>query len=406
VKNLCWSSRLLATFVIGSGSAYAAAGDLDQTFGTNGVTITSISGTLGIVNSILLQSDGSILVLVGDKAVLRYASAGALDTTFGDNGIMALAAAVEGSLALQPNGQILIGGAISPRDAGPELGAVRLNPDGSPDTSFGSNGVAAVSLGTRSPNVGSSALLQPDGNIVVCTTLISVGRGQPYQTALARFDSGGGVDTSFGNQGLSIRTGIGGCSALALLSDGDYLVVNGQLVAEFSTSGEIQDTVIGGDIVAVSQSSSAFRRSLFDPNGGYLLGTELFVGRPSRGHTSSAEVLRFDETGAVVFDSTFHYEGSGGAGIEAVVSGIALQSDGGIVVVGPQNTLSPSGTESVNGVARLTPDGNLDPSFGDGGTVVNQLPARVVVVQPDGNIVVAGFAINNTDLTLARYLGR
>jgi len=56
-----------------------------------------------------LQSDGSILVLVGYKSVLRYTSAGALDTTFGDNGIMALAAAVDGSLALQPNGQILIG---------------------------------------------------------------------------------------------------------------------------------------------------------------------------------------------------------------------------------------------------------------------------------------------------------
>jgi len=190
---------------------------------------------------------------------------------------------------------------------------VRLNPDGSPDGSFGSDGVAAVSLGTRSPNIGSSALLQPDGNIVVCTTLISAGRGQPYQTALARFDSGGGVDTSFGQQGLSIQTGIFGCGALALLSDGDYLVANGQRVAEFSASGEIQDTATGGDIVAVSQSSSTFRPSLFDPNGGYLLGTELFVGRPSRGHTSSAEVLRFDETGGVVFDSTFHYEGPGEA---------------------------------------------------------------------------------------------
>gem|GEM_PF-6921685 len=66
----------------------------------------------------------------------------------------------------------------------------------------------------------------------------------------------------------------------------------------------------------------------------------------------------------------------------------------------------PAGTESVNGLARLTPDGNLDLSFGDGGTLVNHLPASVVVVQPDGNIVVAGFATGNTDLTLARYLGR
>jgi hypothetical protein len=46
-------------------------------------------------------------------------------------------------------------------------------------------------------------------------------------------------------------------------------------------------------------------------------------------------------------------------------------------------------------------------NFGNGGTVVNNLPASSgVVIQPDGNIVTVGFASNNTDLTLSRYLGQ
>jgi uncharacterized delta-60 repeat protein len=397
----------LATLVTGLGSAYAGtAGNLDTTFGTNGVSVTSVAGVEGIVNSILLQSDGKILVYVGGAAVLRFTTTGALDTSFGNNGIAVLTTSIGGSLALQPNGQIVIGGVVTPSTGGAELGAVRLNPDGTQDTSFASGGLGVVSLGNRSPNVGTALLFQPNGDVVVCTTLISVGRGQPYQTALARFTSAGALDTSFGNQGLAIQTGVNGCSALALLSNGDYLVVNTDRVAEFSPSGAARSTVTGGTIVAASQSSAAFLASIFDTNGDFLFGAELFVGEESRGHNSSAEVLRFTQTGTQVFNSTFHYVGTGGSGIEAITNGLAVQANGNIVAVGDQITFSQSGTTTVNGLARLTPTGSLDPTFGNGGTVVNNIPASSgVVIQPDGNIVTVGFGAANNGLTLARYLG-
>ena len=107
-----------------------------------------------------------------------------------------------------------------------------------------------------------------------------------------------------------------------------------------------------------------------------------------------------------LFQVTFHYVGTGGSGIEALVHGVAVGANGDIVVVGDQVTFAQSGNTIVNGIARLTPAGNLDPTFGNGGIVVNNIPATsAVAIQPDGNIVTVGFGGNNNGLTLARYLG-
>ncbi len=147
---------LLATLVTSVGSVYAGtAGSLDTTFGTNGVAVTrGVTGGNGIVNSILLQSDGKILVFVGGVKVLRYTSSGALDTSFGSNGTEVLPTSIGGGLAIQSNGQIVVGGVVTPATGGAELGIERLNSNGNPDTSFGRGGLAVVSLNGRSPNVG------------------------------------------------------------------------------------------------------------------------------------------------------------------------------------------------------------------------------------------------------------
>lgn len=401
---------LVLGLIIGvKSAACAAAGSLDPTFGNGGVTVTSVAGTNGIVNSVLLQSDGEILVYVGGEAVLRYTITGALDTSFGSNGIAVLSTPVGGSLALQRNGQIVIGGVITQSTGGAALGVERLNTNGTQDTSFGSGGLAMVSLLGRAPLEGTAVLVQPNGGILVGAQLDPTGRRQPVQTALARFSSQGSLDTTFGNQGLSI-TNATGCTALALLSNNNILVVNAQGIAQLTSSGSLMSTVTGGPIVAISQTSSAFVPSLFQANGDYLFGTEVFTGEESRGHNSAAQVLRFTETGSpdpAFANMTFHYTGTGGSGIEALVHGLALQANGDIVVAGSQVTFTQSGVVTVNGLARLTPAGSLDPTFGSGGTVVNNLPpSSGVVVQTDGKIVTAGFASNNTDLTLSRYLGQ
>jgi len=281
----------------------------------------------------------------------------------------------------------------------------RLNANGTLDTSFGNNGLAVVSLGIRSPGSGSAVLVETNGDVVVGTQLFPTGRRAPTQTALARFTSTGALDPSFGSQGLSIQTGPSGCTALAELSTGELLVVAAEPVAQYTATGSAEPTVTGGTIVATSQSSSAFIASLIQTNGDFLLGGELFVGEESRGHNSSAQVLEFSETGTQILNATFHYVGTGGSGIEALVQAVAVQINGYIVAVGGQTTFARSGDTTVNGLARLTPSGALDPTFGNGGTVVNNLPSSSgVVIQSTGKIVTAGFGSNG--LTLARYLGQ
>jgi uncharacterized delta-60 repeat protein len=397
---------------VGVHSAHAAAGALDTTFGSKGTTVVSVANTDSILNSMLALSNDNILVFAGGAALVEFSSSGALDISFGSKGVATLSTPITGSLAVQPNGQIVVGGIITPSGGGADLGVERLNSNGTIDTSFGSGGVAVVSLENRAPNVGNSVLIYPasaadSGDILVCTTLINVGRGQPYQTALARFTPSGALDTTFGTQGLSIQTGVYGCTALALLSTGDILVVNTSAVAQFTSGGSAESTVTGGTIVATSQSSTTFEASIFDPSGDFLLGGELFVGEESRGHNSSGQVQRFSQTGTQVADATFHFVGTGGSGIEALVQAVAAQGNF-VVAAGEQITFAQSGDTTVNGLARLEVQANgslaLDPTFGNGGTVANNLPPSLgVVFQSTGKIVTAGFA-SNGNLTLARYL--
>lgn len=420
---------LLAAYALFAASpAFAQAGLLDMTFGNKGVTVTRLVGTVNSIDGVFpyglaLQPNGEILVLVNATnttssgavvvtEVLRYTSAGVLDTSFGSKGIAALPTAFSESesLALQLNGQIVVAGI-----GNGIYGVERLNANGSADLSFGSNGLASASLNGRGPAPQLVVLVQPNGDILLGGQLISVGRGQPYQTMLARFTSTGAPDTSFGSGGSVVVTADNGCSALGLLSTGEFQVVDVDAVAQFTAAGSLESTVTGGTLVASAGSEQPSTPSLYQPDGAYLVPQAVYTGEESRAHNAATQVLRFTATGSAdpTFSNTpFHFVGPGGTNIEAIPTAAAVQANGDIVVVGAQYTLSRSGTTTVNGLARLTPNGSLDASFGSGGTVANSIPSGTegldgVVIQPaDGKIVTVGVAGNGTSLTVSRYLGQ
>jgi len=421
-------NRLVLLILVGLGmaianqSALAAAGGLDMTFGKSGVTATTLttaSGSNGVIPfSVQLQSDGKILVLIdllnGSSAsseVLRYTASGVLDTTFGSNGIAVLPETLApANMAIQPNGQIVVAGISSS-----SFTAERLNADGSLDSIFGSSGVASVSLGDRAPGEQVGVLIETSGDILVVGQLESVGRGEPFQTLLARFTSAGTLDETFGAQGTTIVTAVSGCTALAELSNGAIMVVNTQRVAQFTSTGSLESAVTGGTVVASAGSTGRAVASAIQPNGDYLAVEELFVGEESRGHNASTQVLSFASSGAAnpaFADSTFHFSGSGGSGIESIPNAVAVQPNGDIVVVGLQITTTSGGSTTVNGLARLTSSGLLDSTFGTNGTIANAVPAGTdglvgVVIQPvDGKIVAVGIANDFTALTVSRYLGQ
>lgn len=406
---------LVAAAMISSESAFGQAGTLDPTFGDGGTSLTSFGTTgVGLIDALQLQSDGKILALVtsGANVVARFTTLGALDTTFGNEGIASLIDGAGVSTMQQSNGQIVLAGTVA-NSNGTFLALQRLNANGTQDTTFGNAGLGLASLGGRALGVGEVVLVQPNGSILVGAQLEPTGRRQPFQVMLARFTSKGVLDPTFGSGGISVATGPSGCTALALLANGNYLVVSAQAVAEFSASGSALSNVTPSTLVASNGSNEPNSSgSVFQPNGDYLLNTELFVGEESRGHNCSVQVFRYAETGAAdtsFADPSFHFIGVGGFNIEALPRAIAAAPNGDIVVAGNQEMFAQSGDTILNGLARLTPGGELDTTFGSAGTVATTDPTptgfAAVVVQPNGNIVVAGIT-TNSELFLSRYLGQ
>jgi uncharacterized delta-60 repeat protein len=251
------------------------------------------------------------------------------------------------------------------------------------------------------------------GDIVACTQLEPTGRKQPFDTALARFTSTGAVDTTFGTDGVVNVAGVGGCAAVAALSNGDIVVENGPST-EFNSSGVEQSTVTGGTLVASGGSENPpSLGSIFEPNTDYLAAQAVFTGEESRGHNAAAQVVRYTVTGATdttFNNSPFHFQGSGGFGIEALPNAVAFASNGDVVVAGEQVTYAQSGMTTVNGLARLTSTGALDTTFADGGVLTNSVPSGTtgfdgVVIDPEGRIVVIGGTSSETTVFVSRFLG-
>jgi uncharacterized delta-60 repeat protein len=401
-------------------SASAAAGSLDTSFGTGGVTVTSFASSGFVIPyAIKLQTNGEILVLVQagnlTTEVLRYTSTGALDTTFGSKGIASLPTAFSGAfgaMALQPNGQIVVAGATGADIGAPEFVLERLNTNGTADTTFGSGGLATASIGF--PGTQGVLLILHDGDILLGAQLEPIGRGQPFHTSLARFTSAGVLEPAFGTAGTVSVTAVGGCTALAQISTGEILVVNANDIAQFTPTGGLESTVTGGTIIASAGSELPSMASVFQPNGAYLLATVVDIGA-GRAHNVAAQVLRFTATGgadSTFANPTFRFIGTGGDDVEDQPNGIAVQANGDIVVVGLHVANSSTGAGTVNALARLTPSGSFDSTFGTAGIVTNSVPTGTggldgLVIQPaDGKIVTIGVANSQVDLTISRYLAQ
>jgi uncharacterized delta-60 repeat protein len=379
-------------------------------FGTNGVVVTSFTDTdcgTSICNaefdSAMLQPDDKIVVATqpgnsaSEVALVRYLSNGSLDTSFGAGGLAGSVGIFGGAIALQTDGKIVIAALAN----GPEFEAARYNTDGTPDTSFGTNGLARSPQLSGGVGVGLALLEQTDGKILIGGTLLEGHTGTP-QTGLARFNSDGSPDSTFGTGGSVLTASTIGASAIAELSNDEILVVSGSGIAQFTSTGNLESSVTGG-IIAISSPSG-----VFTSGGNFFDSTSVGVAKD----VSDAEVFEFDPIGTpdLAFNNPkFGWEPGGRNQANAT----AIQSNGDVVVAG-EGAKELTGPDSVYGLARLEPNGSLDSSFGTGGLVSTQIDGQgsgwgTVLIQSTGNIVAVGTApdpVNGeqTDLTLARYL--
>ncbi len=249
-------------------------GELDTSFSGNGKLFVTFSGSSNdYCTSGALQSDGKIVVGGwgpdggNDKFLLaRIDTDGTLDTTFGgnDTGMMTTSlcdvmsdcgsgvSSALRRLEIQPDGKIVVGGSYDTDGADTDFVVARYTTDGDLDTTFSSDGIHAFDLGSGTQDQLRGMKLQPNGKIVV------VGYNDAKDWAVARLNTDGSMDTTFGGgDGITI-TDFGGTTDraqdLVIESDGK-IVVGGFTdagsdfdfaVARYTTSGDL-DTTFSSD---------------------------------------------------------------------------------------------------------------------------------------------------------------
>jgi uncharacterized delta-60 repeat protein len=213
---------------------YTATGQLDTSFGSSGKTTTAFSQGYARGQSVVLLPDGSMVVAGaaynyaadgGDFAAVKYSSSGQLDTTFGNHGWALVdfgADEAAHSILRQSNGDLLLAGEYSNSDTGEaDFALTRLTATGALDTTFASGGHVLTDF-DGDYDAAFSAALQSDDKIVLAGVAVVDGDAE---FGIARYNSNGNLDTTFGSGLVTIGFGTGGDHANAIAIDGQGRIV-------------------------------------------------------------------------------------------------------------------------------------------------------------------------------------
>jgi uncharacterized delta-60 repeat protein len=406
---------LLCLFVAlgGHAVALAAPGDLDPSFGTGGIVITSFGGT-DVASAVVIQPDGKLVVagrtnIAGNTvfALARYNPNGGLDVPtpdtegFGTGGLVTTdfgSTDQAFAVALQGDGKIVTAGR-----RGSDVIVARYNANGSVDSSFGSTtGRVITNFGATEQAL--ALVIQPDGKIVVAGRTNKPAPNGNFDFALARYEAAGTLDLTFGTAGL-VTTDFGGsvdrAFAMALQPDGKLVVVGDSdanfALARYNPNGSL-DPGFGADgsgkVITSFGGTDQASAVILQPDGKIVV-----AGQTDTGISTDFALARYMPDGSL--DGTF---GSGGrvttnftGNSDDLGSAVVLQSDGKIVVGGT--------SEDNFALARYTPEGALDIPFGIEGKVTTNLGGEDVLhalaLQPDGAIVAVGESADR--FAVARY---
>jgi uncharacterized delta-60 repeat protein len=392
---------------------------LDCSFGVNktGIVTNGIGVNVNLYG-VVLQADNKI-VSVGSSQIndqsncilTRYTNNGILDTSFGSQGIVTSLFGLScraTCVAIQADQKIIIAGNVyqDAQSIANRFLIARYNTDGSLDTSFGNAGIVSVLVGDG--GIANSIALQTDGKIVIAGVAVILGTPE---ICLIRCNSNGTIDTSFGNNGI-VLTQVGPRStALAITLQTDNKI----LIAGYSTLEVVEDCTITRFNTDGSIDTS------FGSNGNVIIHFEnsqyshaekialqndskiLFTGTVG-GTPNKQFVARITAAGQL--DTSF---GSNGNGI--VIQSMGAGCTGDALSLYSDQTIGVGGTTIVNGesrlfVSRFLANGTLDTSFGDQGMVIASLGMNV---DTNAEIVQADDKLivvgsANTQYMLARFV--
>ena len=401
IKALHMKKQLLLAvlFIYFSSASYSQPGQLDPSFGNHGIVKTDIGKDYNYsppaATQVLPKSNGSIYVLQGN--LTKRLANGSIDPNFGlygsvpDPGFNALENA-----AIQPDGNIVVvGGTLEDNAASnnysTDYAIVRYKANGQIDSSFSGDGKLTTNF---SPNQSSSydaayaVAIQKDGKIIAAGV-------SNNNLSLARYNTDGSLDNTFGSQGLvksnfKYNSNVPTTTAIALQNDGKIVVAGGFSMVRYNANGTLDNTFNGNGIHAFQGFNSiALQKD------GKIVTAGLEVNVDEEGATNIAyTICRLNTDGS--FDKSFSGDGKKPA---LETASLVLQSDGKIVTVGSvsENFL----------IARYNTDGSLDSSFSDDGyqptSVGDHSAALTVAIQFDGKIVAGGSSSYGLNSALARY---
>lgn len=410
IKHVLTLTLCLCVISLTIMAAAAAPSDLDPTFGSGGKVVWNPNGALGY--DMAIQADGKIIMVGGKYAnestlgfvVARFNPNGSLDTTFGSNGWTSIAFGdrfeTANAVALQPDGKIVVGGKTSLPGVGVRAAIARLNPNGSLDTTFDGDGKATVefrepSAFSPSPVEVNSLKIANNGKIVfVGYAFRTINPNLGTLAIIGRLNPDGSLDTGFDGDG-KIMDGAGGWNDLVIKPDGTIFVA-GTAAFQFYSLMIAARYNNGGVREWDYVRGQDFVRATFGKMAEQPDGKLIVVG--SYNYHIFATRFNLDGTIDNSFDSTTITPS------EQAYS-VAIQSDGKIVA----NVNTNSGNQNSFSLIKYNPNGSLDTTFGSGGIVTNRFGTtpefgRKVIIQPDGKILVGGSFLDNS-FAMMRYLG-
>jgi uncharacterized delta-60 repeat protein len=357
-------------------------------------------------HAVAFQEDGKLVVageVGGHPCLLRYDTTGMLDPNFGDGGKVleswscGQSPAME-DILIQPDGKIVMGTTFRSVD-NQDMVVARYHKDGTPDAAFGTGGKVVTPVGDYNDRCMAIAL-QSDGKIIAAGgTNNSPASNYNYDFVMVRYDTGGNIDSTFGNNGIT-RTKIGLSDNMAhsiAIQDDDRIILAGEandsIFSDVAMAGYDADGVLDPSFgeagirrIALSETYDYARAVTLQPDGKILVAGTAQIGLSNnyaallRLHANGEPDISFG-TGGVVFT---------GSGSDYARDVVVLE-DNKILVAGITH---PSVRISFS-ISQYNPDGTPDQSFGTGGLITvsfgdGDAEGNAVSVGSDGEIIVVG----------------
>jgi uncharacterized delta-60 repeat protein len=285
---------------------------------------------------------------------------------------------------------------------------------GTLDTTFSSDGMVFKTVGPHDSQVNAVAI-QKDGKILVAGYTIL---NKKKAFLLLRFKPNGSPDRGFGRNGL-VKTEFiteSVANAIAIQEDGKIILAGGApgfVLVRYNQDGSVDSTFgSNGSVINRGGLWSAYAVAI-QPDGKLIAGGGLIV--PNSGGALAFALTRynsngnldnsFGDTGIVVtrLDTNNFYDR---ADDECKV--LLIQPDGKIIAAGYTGNGSPF--SYAFGLVRYKEDGIIDSSFGNAGKVITQAYFRTLgssaALQPNGKIIIAGWnspGLGDNNFALARY---